>query len=48
MGGFEDRAAEASISNPLTASGLGEKSGSEARAEGGGSEPSVAWKTWCT
>ena len=42
-GGFADRAADASRSSPLTAAGLGEKTGSVVMAERGGSEPSVAW-----
>ena len=42
-GGFADRAADASRSSPLTAAGLGEKTGSVVMAERGGSEPSGAW-----
>ena len=39
VGGLDDRAADASMSSPLTAVGSGEKSDSEARADGGGREP---------
>ena len=42
-GGSADRAADDSRSSPLTAAGLGEKSGCVVMAERGGSEPSVAW-----
>ena len=42
-GRLADRAAESSMSSPLAAAGLGAKDRSEASADSGGSEPSVAW-----
>ena len=42
-GRLADRTAKASMSSPLATTGLGEKAGSEAIADGRSSEPSEAW-----